>query len=202
MASDGFRQGRKRKNKVRKGAKFEKVSTLPIIRSLVGLGFTAEDIGIVLGVSANTLSSWKQRYPEIYEANKEGKQILKGLICAEMIRCALGYDYDEIDEEYLVNEDGEIVLQPDGSKVKKIKSHHKKQQANPDLLKFIANNLMPETFPRTPVQVEANILQIIGDSEPDRLKAFAGRLLELGQETKKVESVEVESRQTDLPDND
>ncbi len=187
-----------RKHTVRKGAKFEKVSTIPVIRSLVGLGFKEEEIGIILGVAESTIKSWKQRYPQIFEANEEGKQILKALICAEMIRCATGYDYDEVDETYssvpITGDDGKPTVK---KVLTKTVVHKKHQPSNTDLIKFISNNLMPDIFPRTPTEVHNNILQIIGQVEPDRIKQLAGRLVDLIPNTiKPVESTEVKPNES------
>ncbi len=185
-----WKEDKKRKNKVRKDAKYDKVSVVPIIRSLVGLGFTEVDIGTVLGVSPTTIHSWKQRYPGIYEANKEGKQILKGLICAQMIRCATGYEYEETDITYKDTVLGGSKSTPEN--IEKIVVHKKFQPGNTDLLKFLANNLMGDVFPRTPTESQTNILQIIGSVEPERIKQFAGKLAELCSNTKQVESKEVD----------
>lgn len=183
-----------RKNKVRKGAKYDKVEVLPIVRSLTGLGFTAQDIGIVLGVKKTTIDSWRQRYPKMFEATEEGRQIMKGLLCAQLFRCATGYDYEEKDVTYKEvpttdeegNFTGEVVSLPDKTVV-----HTKHHPASPDLAKFLANNLMSDVFPRNPVQTENNILAIIGSVEPERIKQFAGRLAELCDNPKKIESKDV-----------
>ncbi len=174
---------KKRKNKVRSDAKYEKVGLLPIVRSLVGLGFTEVDIGIVLGVSPETLKSWKARYGDICAANKEGKQIMKGILCAELFRSALGYDYEEVDKTFEKDKDGKEQL----TKVVKKQRH---QIANSDLLKFLSNNLMKEIFPRDPSQSQGSIINIINSVEPDLIQQFAGKLLEMTNR-KVVESTEV-----------
>jgi hypothetical protein len=190
---------KKRKNKIRKDAKFDKVKVVPIVRSLVGLGFKEIEIGIILGVSESTIHSWKQRYPQLFEANAEGKQIMRGILCAEMFRAAIGYDYEEIDTTYKIShvvatsvDDKNQVIQESLKNVPdKIVVHKKHQPGNAHLQEFLANNLMKETFPRNPTQVENNIITLIGSVEPDRVRQFAGRLCEMIDAPKKVESIDV-----------
>ncbi len=186
---------KKRKNKVRKDAKYDKVKVVPIVRSLVGLGFTETEIGIVLGVAESTLHSWKQRYPQLFEANTEGKQIMKGILCAEMFRAATGYDYEEEDTTLRdiveTDEDGNPTGKVTQVKVKTV-VHKKHQPGNTHLQEFLANNLMKDTFPRNPTQVTENIVTLIGSVEPDRVRQFAGRLMDLiDSPRKQVESKEL-----------
>jgi len=186
--------GKKRKNAIRSDAKFDKVPTIPIIRNLVALGFTECDIGIVLGAAPSTISSWKQRYPDLFQANAEGKKIMKGILVAEMMRAAIGYEYEEKDETFKElpvlddsgNKTGEYIKVLDKTVV-----HKKHQPGNSSLMTFLANNLLPADFPRDPIVVENNILQIIGGVEPNRIADFAGKLLEMGK--KYVESKEIKS---------
>jgi hypothetical protein len=186
---------KKRVNAIRKDAKFDKVEVVPVVRSLVGLGFKEVEIGIILGVEESTLHSWKSRYPKLFEANAEGKQIMKGLLCAEMFRAACGYDYIEKDETFRDvavkdaegNLTGEMVKVPDKTVI-----HTKHQNGNAELQKFLANNLMGETFPRSQTQVENNIITLIGSVEPERIKLFAGKLIDLIEAPRKqVESQEI-----------
>ncbi len=174
-----------RKNKVRKDAKYDKVSVLPIVRSLVGLGFTELDIGVVLSVSPETIKSWKARYPNMFEANKEGQQIMKGILCAELFRTAIGYDYEEKDVTTEKDEKGE-------EKVTKVVTKTRHQVGSGDLQKFLANNLMKEVFPRDPSQSQGSIANIIVSVEPDLIKQFAGQLMQMANK-KFVESKEVDS---------
>jgi hypothetical protein len=176
---------KKRKNKVRKDAKYDKVSVLPIVRSLVGLGFTETDIGIVLAVAPETVASWKARYPNMFEANKEGQQIMKGILCAELFRTAIGYDYEEKDVTKEKDEKGK-------EKITKTVVKTKHQTGNADLQKFLANNLMKEVFPRDPSQSQGSIINIISSVEPDLIKQFAGHLIEMSNK-KFVESTGVDN---------
>lgn len=189
-----------RVNKIRKDAKFVNTPTIPIIRNLVALGFTEVDCGIVLGVEGSTIHSWKQRYPDLFKANAEGKKILKGILVAQMMRAATGYDYEEQDITYKLPkmvdvEDDEELTELVRERLMKVPDkvvvHKKHQQGNATLMTFLANNLLPVDFPRNPVSTEQNILAVIGDVEPNKIREFAGKLLSMGTERKQVESKEV-----------
>lgn len=187
-----------RKNKIRGDAKFN-VPLLKVAQNLVALGFTEKDLGIVLGCKPTTIASWKSRYPDFFNANKKGKQILKGILVAQMMRAAEGYDYTERTEKYdiIVGVDDEVVDNL-GLKKKTITEHTKHQAGNSQLMMFLAQNLLPEMFPRTANVAEQNIINIIGSVEGDRLLSFAGKLEEM---TRKVVASEViEPKEIDADD--
>ena len=184
---------KKRQNAIRKDAKFN-VPLLKVAQNLVALGFTEKDLGIVLSCEPTTIASWKARYPEFFKANKKGKQILKGILVAQMMRAAEGYDYTEQTEKYdvFVDEEGELVEDSENPIRKKTITEHTKHQAgNSQLMMFLAQNLLPNAFPRNAVVAEQNILAVIGGVEGERLLKFAGRLEEA---TRKV----VESKEVDI----
>jgi len=185
-----------RKNKIRSDAKFN-TPMLKVAQNLVALGFTEKDLGIVLGCKGDTIKAWKARYPEFFKASKKGKQILKGILVAQMMRAAEGYDYEEetIKFDKYVDSSGKEVV-PEDKDTKAIKKqtvtkYTKHQSGNSQLMMFLAQNLLPEMFPRSGLVAEQNILNIIGSVEGDRLRTFAGRLEAMTR--KKIESKEIES---------
>lgn len=171
---------KKRKNKIRKDAKFNNVDMIPVMEKLIASGFTETDLGIILGVEKTTIASWKQRYPEIKQANEQGKKLLKGMLLAEMMRAALGYDYveTEIKEGIKLDSDGNELHLKDGEKeaTKTTKTRHQKGDHN--LMMFIAQNLLPDDFARSPSDVNQNISVLIGSVEEERIRLFAGKLLD------------------------
>jgi len=206
---------KKRKNAIRKDAKFN-VPMLKVAQNLVALGFTEKDLGIVLGCKPATIASWKTRYPEFFKANKKGKQILKGILVAQMMRAAEGYDYTEFTEKFdvlvdgndveidrpLTDEEGkDVTVDKDSKEIphnirkKTITNHTKHQAGNSQLMMFLAQNLLPEMFPRNAAIAEQNIVAIIGSVEGDRLLSFAGKLQEATR--KAVESKEVDISASD-----
>lgn len=73
-------------------------------------GLTDEQIAHNMGIAAGTLYDWKNKYPEISEALKKGKEIVDIIVENALLKRALGYQYTEVTEE-----DGDL-----GRKVKKV----------------------------------------------------------------------------------
>lgn len=63
-------------------------------------GLTDEQIAGNMGVSRSTLNSWKDRYPDILDALKKGKEIVDRQVENALLKRALGYEYEEIKEKY------------------------------------------------------------------------------------------------------
>ncbi len=59
-------------------------------------GFTDEQIAGNAGINPATLYVWKQKYPEISEALKRGKEIVDRQVENALLKRALGYRYDEV----------------------------------------------------------------------------------------------------------
>lgn len=58
-------------------------------------GLTDEQIAHNIGIAPCTLYEWKNRYPEISEALKNGKEVVDRAVENALLKRALGYDYTE-----------------------------------------------------------------------------------------------------------
>ena len=58
-------------------------------------GLTEEQIAKKCSVSPSTLSEWKNKFPELSEALKEGKEVIDTLVENALLKRALGYTYEE-----------------------------------------------------------------------------------------------------------
>lgn len=65
-------------------------------------GLTDEEISKNIGISRSTLSEWKNRFSDISDALKKGKEIVDIHVENSLLKRALGYDYTEVTKE-LVN---------------------------------------------------------------------------------------------------
>lgn len=65
-------------------------------------GLTDEQLAHNIGIAAGTLYDWKNKYPEISEALKKGKEVVDVQVENALLKRALGYHYTE--DEYLVVE--------------------------------------------------------------------------------------------------
>lgn len=68
-------------------------------------GLTDEQIAKNIGISRSTLNVWKDRYSDISDALKKGKDVIDRQVENALLRRALGYEYEEVKEKF---EDGEI----------------------------------------------------------------------------------------------
>lgn len=58
-------------------------------------GLTDEQLAAKIGITAATLYDWKNKYPEISEALKRGKEVVDIEVENALLKRALGYDYTE-----------------------------------------------------------------------------------------------------------
>ena len=62
-------------------------------------GLTEPQIAQNMGVSLQTLIEWKNRFPELLDALKRGKEPVDIAVESALLKRALGYEYDEVTEE-------------------------------------------------------------------------------------------------------
>ena len=63
-------------------------------------GLTEEQISNNAGINPATLYAWKQRYPEISESLKKGKEVVDRQVENALLKRALGYEYEEVKEKF------------------------------------------------------------------------------------------------------
>lgn len=73
-------------------------------------GLTDEQIAENIGITATTLYEWKNRFPEISEALKKGKEVVDIRVENALLKRALGYEYTEERIE-ISDKDGRKVIQ-------------------------------------------------------------------------------------------
>lgn len=75
---------------------------------------TDEQIAHNMGISRSTLAEWKNKYPDISDALKKGKEVVDRQVENALLKKALGYKYEEVTyesvpcEPYVDNETGEL----------------------------------------------------------------------------------------------
>lgn len=76
-------------------------------------GLTDEQVAKNIGIVPSTLYVWMNRFPEISEALKRGKEVVDRQVENALLKRALGYKYDEVTHENAYNKDtDEIELVP------------------------------------------------------------------------------------------
>lgn len=66
-------------------------------------GLTDEQIAENIGISRSTLNSWKDKYPDISDTLKKGKDVVDRQVENALLKRALGYSYKEITRERIVD---------------------------------------------------------------------------------------------------
>ena len=59
-------------------------------------GLTDEQIAQNMGIGNRTLYEWKQKYPQISQSLKRGKEVVDRQVEKALLKRALGYKYDEV----------------------------------------------------------------------------------------------------------
>lgn len=62
-------------------------------------GLTDEQIAANAGINPATLYEWKNRFPEITESLKHGKEVVDIQVENALLKRAMGYKYDEVTRE-------------------------------------------------------------------------------------------------------
>ena len=68
-------------------------------------GLTDEQIAVNIGISRSTLNAWKDKYSDISDTLKRGKDVVDRRVENALLKRALGYEYEEVKEKF---EDGDI----------------------------------------------------------------------------------------------
>ena len=63
-------------------------------------GLTDEQIANNIGISVSCLNNWKNKYVEILESLKRGKEVIDRQVENALLKRALGYEYTETTREY------------------------------------------------------------------------------------------------------
>lgn len=115
-------------------------------------GLTDEQIAHNMGAAVGTLYAWKQKYPEISEALKRGKEVVDIEVENVLLQRARGYDYEEVTRELRYDKETEterMVV------VKRVKKH-----MAPDVTAIIfwLKNRLPEDWrDKKDVNMQADI---------------------------------------------
>ena len=64
-------------------------------------GLTDEQIAYNVGISRSTLNSWKDKYSDISDTLKRGKEVIDRQVENALLKRALGYEYTETTREYI-----------------------------------------------------------------------------------------------------
>lgn len=84
-------------------------------------GLTDEQISRNMGIGTTTLYRWKEKFKEIREALKRGKEVVDREVENALLKRALGYEYTETTREAVKNPDsGDIEMRVTKEVTKKV----------------------------------------------------------------------------------
>lgn len=66
-------------------------------------GLTDKQIAHNMGISRSTLNEWKNKYPDISDTLKKGKEVVDRMVENALLKRALGYTYKEITKERIAD---------------------------------------------------------------------------------------------------
>lgn len=134
-------------------------------------GLTDEEIGKQLGVTRQTIYSWKGRYPAFAKALKKGATEANGEILNSAFRQACGF-FMTVKEPIKVKT--ERIDEKTGRLIKEerveIKEYEKYFEPNPRMTQFMLMNRLPEKYKDKPVAAEDNkivVTHYIPDGDMD-----------------------------------
>lgn len=84
--------------------KWLKPDNLILITGWARDGLSEEQIAHNIGVSRNTLVTWKGKFPEVAEALRKGREVIDYEVENALVKRALGYRYKELTYERVWNE--------------------------------------------------------------------------------------------------
>jgi hypothetical protein len=138
--------------KVDKRARYNESVHNAIVK-LIGDGKTQYEISEILGISPQTISLWKGKYPDLCEAIKEAREAPTDLVEIAMFQNAIGWSHEE-EIAFFDKESGKIV------KDKIIKKFQPSDRAG----MFWLRNCRPDRWNRDiekPDNASINMLQLI-----------------------------------------
>lgn len=120
-------------------------------------GLTNEQIASNMGITRETLNQWKNKYPDISDTLKRGKEVVDIQVENALLKRALGYSYDEVTRERVLDYDpstGQVV----GSHMEITKTVKKEVQGDTTAQIFWLKNRRPEQWrDKRDVSVEGEI---------------------------------------------
>lgn len=131
--------------------------SLLLLRAWARDGLTDEMISENIGISRSTLSEWKNRFEDISDALKKGKEVVDIEVENALIKKALGFSYSETTKE--------LVKNPDTDKMELIVTKVVTKEAAPDTTAIIywLKNRKRDTWQDKPQGSDNNLSDLLKD---------------------------------------
>lgn len=103
-------------------------------------GLTDEQIAHNIGIRRETLYVWKNKYPNISNALKKGKEVVDRLVENALLKRAIGYEYEEV--KTYIEKDGT------GKERKRVEKTTKHMAGDVTAMAIWLNNRVPDKYRR------------------------------------------------------
>ena len=160
------------------------VALTVVVKDLLENNQNISDIGVIIGVLGEDSLKWLEGLKNECSTTEEfielAKQRADISLIAAAVKAAMGYSYEEIDQNYIrvpagYDEAG-IPKMRDAVGSRKVKT--KRALPNEALLRFILKCRLPEYFTDTQrVEINKKVIEIKGDAEKE-IREFGRKLLE------------------------
>lgn len=118
-------------------------------------GLTDEQIAHNMGITAKTLYEWKNKYGEIREASKKGKEVVDIEVENALLKRAKGYTYEEVTKE--------AVKDPETGKTELRVVKVVKKEVQPDVtaqIFWLKNRKPAEWRDKAEVEITGNVIKV------------------------------------------
>lgn len=162
--------------------------------------FSLSDICTRMGVSYNTFITWRNKYPQIDEAIKDGKEIVDYRVENALLRVALGYTTTDV----------KTIISPpdkDGNRKIRVEKTEKEIPPNPTAIMCWLNNRKPEQWKRNRDMMQTEdrdnniVVNIIRNDDKDKEKWTANTNKTTAKAVQKVNAKKAEEDLDYWPDD-
>lgn len=168
---------------------------LPLIKKFTSGGATLAEIGLLFGYTKKDIGKFikklENKYPDLAKSWEIGVNLADTALVATAFAIATGYSCEETKEIFRecvkYDSTGKPITVPIKTS-KEVKTKH--VQPNPDMLKFLLVNRLPEYF-SDKRQIDITKHTDLGGVTEEEIRQFAGRLMEVASKRKQIESKEV-----------
>lgn len=129
-------------------------------------GLTDEQIANNIGISRKTLSQWKNKYSDIGNALKKGKEVIDFEVENALLKRALGYEYEETNTI--------VEMTPTGEKKQRVEKRKRIMAPDVGAISFWLKNRMPEKYRKMSKEFQnktiAETEKLLSDIDLNKLK--------------------------------
>lgn len=134
-------------------------------------GYTDAELADAFGIVPSTLYNWRNKYPELNNAVKLGKDTSNEIIIGAMFKNVTGYMVEEVEDTIEIQNGKEVIVE------RKRKTKH--IPGNPTVQIFAAKNRMPDRW-RDRQEIKHEFAELSDAELIERAKSVLGGIIQPG----------------------